>query len=242
MRKILVIDDEKPTLSMFRLFLGAYGYMVLTAENGKEGLELFMKEKPPIVLTDIKMPGMDGFEVLKRIKTADASAEVIVITGHGDMDLAIKALDFGATDFIKKPIQKAALDAALIRAEERLKIAKEKEEGRISLRTLDDVTIMEIKGNVTSSSEPVLWENYEKALGRGVNKIIMHFDDNCAVSGAGIAVLIQILSKSKQRNQAVAITGLSENFKKIFDMVGITNLAEIFDSEEDAMNSLIGKG
>jgi YesN/AraC family two-component response regulator len=226
MRKILVIDDEKPTLSMFRLFLGAYGYTVLTAENGKEGLELFMKEKPPIVLTDIKMPGMDGFEVLKRIKTADASAEVIVITGHGDMDLAIKALDFDATDFIKKPIQKAALDEALRRAEERLKIAKEEEESRISFRTLDD------------SSEPALWDNYEKALGRGVNKIIMHFDESCAVSGAGIAVLIQILSKSKERDQAVAITGLSENFKKIFDMVGITNLAEIFDSEKDAMNSL----
>lgn len=242
MRKILVIDDEKPTLSMFRLFLGAYGYTVLTAENGKEGLDLFMKEKPPIVLTDIKMPGMDGFEVLKRIKTADASAEVIVITGHGDMDLAIKALDFDATDFIKKPIQKAALDAALRRAEERLKIAKEKEEGRISFRTLDDVTIMEIKGNVTSSFEPVLWDNYEKAVSRGANKIIMHFHENCAVSGAGIAVLIQILSKSKLQNQAVAITGLSENFKKIFDMVGITNLAEIFDSEQDAINSLIGKG
>ncbi len=242
MRKILVIDDEKPTLSMFRLFLGAYGYTVLTAENGKEGLELFMKEKPPIVLTDIKMPGMDGFEVLKRIKTADASAEVIVITGHGDMDLAIKALDFDATDFIKKPIQKAALDAALRRAEERLKIAKEKEEGRISFRMLDDVTIMEIKGNVTSSFEPVLWDNYEKAVSRGANKIIMHFHENCAVSGAGIAVLIQILSKSKLQNQAVAITGLSENFKKIFDMVGITNLAEIFDSEQDAINSLTGKG
>lgn len=95
MRKILVIDDEKPTLSMFRLFLGAYGYTVLTAENGKEGLELFMKEKPPIVLTDIKMPGMDGFEVLKRIKAADATVEVIMITGHGDMDLAIKYREGG---------------------------------------------------------------------------------------------------------------------------------------------------
>jgi len=242
MRKILVIDDENPTLSMFRLFLGAYGYTVLTAENGKEGLELFMKEKPPIVLTDIKMPGMDGFEVLKRIKAVDPTTEVIVITGHGDMDLAIKALDFNATDFIKKPIQKVALDAALRRAEERLKMAKEKEEGKISCREVGNVTIMEIKGNVTSSSEPILLDAHEKALGSGTHKMIMHFDENGSVSGAGIAILIQILSKSKKRNQAVAITGLSENFKKIFDMVGITNLAKIFDSEEDAMNSLIAKG
>ena len=66
MHKILVVDDEKSTLSMFRLFLSAYGYTVLTAENGTEGLQLFEKEKPPIVITDIKMPGVDGIELLPR--------------------------------------------------------------------------------------------------------------------------------------------------------------------------------
>ncbi len=123
MEKILVIDDEKPTLSMFRLFLGAYGYTVLTAKNGKEGLEIFKKEKPPIVLTDIKMPGIDGLAVLQQIKAIDPKAEVIVITGHGDTDLAKQALDLDAVDFINKPIKKEALDAALKRAEKRLQSA-----------------------------------------------------------------------------------------------------------------------
>ncbi|MFH1083800.1 MAG: response regulator, partial [Pseudomonadota bacterium] len=118
MDKILIIDDEKPTLAMFRLFLGAYGYEVFTAENGEEGLEVFERERPPIVVTDIKMPGMDGFEVLRRIKEIEPSTEVIIITGHGDMDLAVKALDFNATDFINKPIQRSSLDAALKRAKE----------------------------------------------------------------------------------------------------------------------------
>ena len=76
MEKILVIDDEKATLSMFRLFLDAYGYSVYTAENGKEGLEIFRKEKPAIVLTDIKMPGIDGLAILRQIKeTLDAALE-----------------------------------------------------------------------------------------------------------------------------------------------------------------------
>ena len=66
MRKILVIDDEKPTLSMFRLLLGAYGYEVLIAENGRAGIEIFKREHPALVFTDIKMPGLDGLEVLKR--------------------------------------------------------------------------------------------------------------------------------------------------------------------------------
>lgn len=120
MVKILVIDDEKPTLSMFRLFLEAYGYRVLTAENGMEGLEIFTREKPAIVITDIKMAGIDGLAVLQRIKDIDPKAGVIVTTGHGDADLAQRARESNALDFIPKPIEKKALDAALKKARERL--------------------------------------------------------------------------------------------------------------------------
>jgi len=104
--KILVIDDEKATLKMFRLFLDVYGFDIFTAESGEEGLDVFDKEKPDIVLTDIKMPGMDGIEVLQQIKKRSPATEVIVITGHGDMDLAIQALNLDAADFINKPIQR----------------------------------------------------------------------------------------------------------------------------------------
>ncbi len=120
MTKILVIDDEKPTLSMFRLFLEAWGYVVLTAENGTEGLAIFKKEKPAIVITDIKMPGIDGLAVLQHILDIDPKAVVIVITGHGDTDLAQRALESQAVDFIHKPIKKEALEAALKKAGERL--------------------------------------------------------------------------------------------------------------------------
>jgi YesN/AraC family two-component response regulator len=118
--KILVIDDEKATLSMFRLFLDAYGYDVYTAENGKEGIEIFRKEKPVIVLTDIKMPGIDGLAVLQQVKEIAPQTEVIVITGHGDTALAEQAIALDAVDFISKPIKKEALDAALEKARAKL--------------------------------------------------------------------------------------------------------------------------
>lgn len=120
MEKILVIDDEKATLSMFRLFLDAYGYDVYTAENGKEGIEIFRKEKPVIVLTDIKMPGIDGLAVLQQVKEIAPQTEVIVITGHGDTALAEQAIALDAVDFISKPIKKEALDAALEKARAKL--------------------------------------------------------------------------------------------------------------------------
>ncbi len=237
MHKILVVDDEKSTLSMFRLFLSAYGYTVLTAENGTEGLQLFEKEKPPIVITDIKMPGVDGIELLRRIKEVDEMTEVIMITGHGDMELAVKALDLNATDFINKPIQRPALDSALKRAEYRLQFAREKKENEIRLRTEKDVTVMDIEGNVTSRSEPYLSEAFEKASVQGATQIVMRFSENCSINGAGIALLIQLLSNSQINNLEVAITGLSDNFKKVFDTVGITKLARIFDNQEDAIES-----
>ena len=237
MSKILVIDDEKPTLSMFKLFLGAYGFEVLTAESGEEGLEVFTAENPPIVLTDIKMPGMDGLQVLKRIKEIAPLAEVIVITGHGDMDIAIKALNLNATDFINKPIQKADLDAALRRAKERLQLIQDKEE-EISVRTEQGVTIIEVKGNITARSEPFLVSAYE-TVGEG-GKVVMRFEDNSSINGAGIAVLIQLLSDAERKGTTIALAGLSDNFRKVFEMVGITQFAALHPTEEQAIAALVG--
>jgi signal transduction histidine kinase len=123
--KLLIIDDEKPVLEMLELSLSSEGYDVLTAESGSEGLSVFADKAPEIVITDIKMPGMDGIEVLKRIKSANEDAEVIVITGHGDMDSAIQALQNGASDFITKPIRDEVLMLSLDRAKKKLSMSKQ---------------------------------------------------------------------------------------------------------------------
>jgi anti-anti-sigma factor len=238
MKKILVIDDEKPTLGMFELFLGAYGYKVLTAENGAIGLEIFEKEKPPIVLTDIKMPGMDGLEVLKRIKEIDPSAEVIVITGHGDMDLAVRALRLNATDFINKPIQKKALDDALRRAEQRHESAQYKFDTKVTTRRIRDITIIDIEGDLTDTSKDRLSEAYGHVTEGGARKIILHFDSNCAIDGAGMEFLIKLLSEQKPEDQIIAIVGISENLKRVFKMVGITKFANIYENEADGIEAL----
>ncbi|MCP4352004.1 MAG: response regulator [Desulfobacterales bacterium] len=116
---VLVIDDEKPILNMFQLLLGFYGYTVLTAENGEQGISIFKKESPPIVFLDIKMPGMDGREVLKQIREIDPDAEVIIMTGHGDKDLEREVMNLQANDYINKPFQKDSLEEALKRLAQR---------------------------------------------------------------------------------------------------------------------------
>jgi signal transduction histidine kinase len=119
-KKLLLVDDEKDIREVLYLALSDIGYNIFEAENGEEALRLFHEVQPPIVLTDIKMPGMDGIELLQKIKHENPETEVIMITGHGDMELAIKSLKFEATDFITKPINVDALEIALQRAKDRI--------------------------------------------------------------------------------------------------------------------------
>ena len=118
--KILLIDDEEGIRKLLGISLRDAGYPVTIAIDGERGIELFQEESPEIVLTDIKMPGMDGMEVLRRIKAMSPDTEVIVITGHGEMELAIQSLQLDASDFVTKPIHDEALFVALRRAEEKL--------------------------------------------------------------------------------------------------------------------------
>ncbi len=236
MNTVLVIDDEKPTLAMFRLTLNAYGYEVLTAENGREGLEVFERERPPIVLTDIKMPGMDGIEVLRRIKAIDPKAEVIVITGHGDMDLAIKALNLDATDFINKPIQRQALEQALERAKERIQLV-ETQSRQVTVTMGEAAAVIRVQGSITAQSEPQLQEAYQEALKAGKSRIVLSLVPNVSINGAGMGILSQLILEAQKAGRELRVCGVSESFRRVFKIVGIADLVTLYDSEQEALDA-----
>jgi signal transduction histidine kinase len=123
-KSILIVDDEEGIRKVLSIALSDMGYEVLTAENGAAALRVFKDSRPPIVLTDIKMPEMDGIELLRRMKQQCPETEVIMITGHGDMDLAVKSVKFEATDFVTKPINDEVLEIALNRAQERIALRR----------------------------------------------------------------------------------------------------------------------
>lgn len=104
MAKILVIDDQRPIRSTLKDILEMEGHTVSLAEDGAKGVETFTAEKPDLVLTDIKMPAMDGMEVLAKIMDTKADCPVIMISGHGDIDTAVECIKRGAYDFIQKPL------------------------------------------------------------------------------------------------------------------------------------------
>lgn len=123
--KLLLIDDDPGIRKVMTITLEDAGYQVLTAEDGNIGVDLCRREKPHIIITDIRMPGIDGLEVLKRVKESESDAEVIVITAFTEIELAIKALQLDASDFITKPINDDALWVSLKRAKERYTTRKD---------------------------------------------------------------------------------------------------------------------
>lgn len=111
---LLVIDDDPLVLEIARESLKQEGLRILSAENPELGLELFFKERPQIVITDLMMPTMTGMEVLERIVAIDPAVEVILLTGHYSTDSAVEAIQKGARDYLTKP-------ADLSRLRERMK-------------------------------------------------------------------------------------------------------------------------
>lgn len=122
--KILVIDDEEYIRIVLKEILEFYKYVVYTADSGIKGLEIFQNNDFDIVLLDIKMPEMDGIEVLEKIKEIDVSVEVIIITGHSDEDIAIQCLKHGAFDYLRKPIDSDELLISIERGLEKQQIAQ----------------------------------------------------------------------------------------------------------------------
>lgn len=117
--RILVIDDEPRIVNFLRLKLETSGYKVMTAGNGQEALEIRSMERPDLVVLDVLMPGMDGFEVLRRIR-AESSVPVIILSARESSDDKIKGLQLGADDYLAKPFSPDELVARIESVRRRL--------------------------------------------------------------------------------------------------------------------------
>lgn len=124
---ILVVDDEEGIREAISEILGDEGYQVITASTGEEALNILRKEPPDLVLLDIWLPGMDGIETLREIKNLRSDVPVIMISGHGTIEIAVKATKMGASDFLEKPL---SLDRVIISARNALALSNLERENR----------------------------------------------------------------------------------------------------------------
>jgi two-component system nitrogen regulation response regulator GlnG len=118
MIKILVVDDEVKVCEFLVRIMVAYGYDAITSNHGKDALAKVWKEDPDIVLLDIKMPGMNGIDVLKCLKKSDPLLPVIIVTANDDIDTAVQAIKIGAYDYVTKPLNAEKIKIVIENAHE----------------------------------------------------------------------------------------------------------------------------
>lgn len=125
MPKILIIDDEKSIRNTLKEILSYEGYEVTEAQDGIEGLKFVEKDKFDIILSDIKMPKMDGIEVLEKLQEISPETPVVMISGHGNIDTAVEAIRKGAFDYISKPLDLNRMLVTIRNAMDRSVLVKE---------------------------------------------------------------------------------------------------------------------
>src|SRR4029079_18472049 len=131
--RILVVEDDMENRAAMVKVLEGAEYKVRETDNGQQALDIINEDDVDILVTDLRLPIMDGVELLKRAKAVDQEIEVIMITGHGTVEIAVEAIKEGAYDFITKPIKKAQLLRAVEKAAEKQYLSRENRELRQQL-------------------------------------------------------------------------------------------------------------
>jgi len=242
METILVIDDEESIRQSLHGILQDEGFKTLFAENGEEGLRILRDEIPDIVLLDIWMPGIDGIETLKRIREEHPEQLVIMMSGHGTIETAVKATKLGAFDFIEKPL---SLEKVLLSIQNALKIGQLVAENRSLKAKLakeyemigDSTPIRHLKEQIEVAAPTSAWVLITGENGTGkelVARSIHHLSQrrdkpfievNCA------AIPEELIESELFGHEKGAFTGATAQRKGKFDLAheGTLFLDEIGD-------------
>jgi two-component system NtrC family response regulator len=140
--KILIVEDEKPLRELLEIELTRSGYKVETAADGELGLEIYRQEAHNVVLLDMKMPGMDGVEVLKQMRVESTLPEIIVFTGHGTIETAVECIKLGAYDYMTKPVKLDELEMVIDKAYEKNRLRYENINLKLEISKFDQHRIV----------------------------------------------------------------------------------------------------
>jgi len=136
--KVLIVEDEKPLRDLLQSELSRSGYTVQTAPDGNEGLARYTEETFNVVLLDIKMPEVGGVEVLRRMRQETNLPEIIMFTGHGDIETAVQCIKLGAYDYLTKPVKLDELELVIDKAYEKNRLRYENISLRLEMTKLDN--------------------------------------------------------------------------------------------------------
>ncbi|WP_075591234.1 sigma-54-dependent transcriptional regulator [Labilibacter marinus] len=198
--KILILDDEVRITEKLKYHLDKRNFEVYTANMPNEGFALLEKEQPGILILDVMLPGMNGLEVLKRVKEDFPNTEVIMISGYGDMDMVIEAMRKGASDFIRKPFQVMDIQVAVERTgkfvELQQKLEKAENRGSLVSRELEGMIEKDFIGE-SGAIRNVIKIALKAAKDKDVNVLVT------GENGTGKEIISRIIHYGSPRNEQV---------------------------------------
>jgi len=156
---ILLADDEPELIKYLKWQLEARSYMVRAAQCGEDALNMLQEHKADVLIADIRMPGMDGIELMQKAMGHRPDLQCIVITGHGDVETAIEAMRLGAINYLRKPVGVDELDVAIEKGMERLRLIQEVSEKQEKLRITNEELLRE-KENLRAANEELTRYRY----------------------------------------------------------------------------------
>lgn len=209
---IVLIDDEPIIHQALSPFLNRSGHQIHSAKDGNEGLALASECKPDLIISDIRMPGLDGLELLERLRMRTPTTPVVLITGHGDVKTAISALDKGAFAYLRKPIKLEELVAVIERIEVRQQLEQTFLNQYVRAATPTTDHPLETTASITRALDDAnaalrsdlqkfasLWQQAEPALRRDLAQ-----EDAVAILLEHIPTIVQSLQRDSERiHQAV---------------------------------------
>ena len=204
--KILIIDDDESFGETLDLYLSDLNFKTVRANNGMDGCKILESERPDIVITDLKMPGCDGLEVLKRVKDYDENIQVILITAFDEMETTIKAMQMGAYDYIEKSLELERINSIVKRAFDSKRLSE-----RLVTSIIEDSGDFQLENRLVGRTAAMkeIFKNIGKISSTRVN-VLIHGE-----SGTGKELISKIIHYTGvTKNQpfvAVNCTALSES-------------------------------
>ena len=196
-QRILVVDDQQANLVTLERILTREGWIVDKARDGREALDLFRENGPSVIVTDLKMPGMTGLELLKAVRALSSNVEVILMTAFGTVDTAVDAMKYGAWDYVTKPLKRAEIVSSVKKALQRRLLIDENEQLKAKLAENSPVI-----GDFIGSAPSVktLMEQVEQVSSTEASILLT------GASGTGKGLAAQLIHATSKRNRNKLIT------------------------------------
>ncbi|PYM39490.1 MAG: hypothetical protein DME17_00815 [Candidatus Rokuibacteriota bacterium] len=233
--KILVVDDEEQVRSLLVEHFQREGFVVLEAADGEEALQAVRRTRPDLVVLDVGLPGMDGLQVLRRIRREDPGIGVIVVSGKSESVVA-KTLEAGALGYFLKPFDLERLSQAVRTSVELFQTSSDRHWAAINVSRIEDATLIVAQGSLDTLDAERMKRVLDNLLEDGRAKLVVDLVGVTSIDSSGVGALVGAMKRARAAGGTLRLCGLQGDVRSVFETSGLTARLEVHASREEAIS------